>query len=128
MCHYSSGTVFIFRWLFAVPHKTEVPGLLSTGWSIRTVTCNMSLSYLKKKRLNRTFKNFIQDFLLGGLIIYHSFTLGQFLKSLKKFGIFFGNYWKVAKYRGRHTFLASFEDPSESINDKATPLHRVCWI
>ena len=36
--------------------------------------------------------------LLGGLIIYHYFTLGPNFFPLKKQYIFFGNQWKMAKY------------------------------
>ena len=45
-------------------------------------------------------KNSIQEFILGGLIIYNSFTLGKENLSLKKKGIFLGNQWKVADYTG----------------------------
>ena len=38
--------------------------------------------------------------MLGGLIIYHSLTLGQKIWSLKKIGIFLVNQWKVDNYTG----------------------------
>ena len=42
----------------------------------------------------------IQEFILGGLIIYHYFTLGPNFCPLKNIGIFFGNQWKMGKYTG----------------------------
>ena len=42
----------------------------------------------------------IQEFILGGLIIYHPFTLGQNVCPLKNMEIFFRNQWKMAKYTG----------------------------
>ena len=37
---------------------------------------------------------------MGGLIIYHSFTLGQIFWSLKILVIFFGNQWEWTVYAG----------------------------
>ena len=48
-------------------------------------------------------KKIIQEFILGGLIIHHSFTLGQQIWPLKQIAIVFGNRWKVAKYTGCQT-------------------------
>ena len=40
--------------------------------------------------------NLIQEFILGGLIIYYCFTLGPKCVSLRNIGIFIVNLWKVA--------------------------------
>ena len=48
-------------------------------------------------------KHFIQEFILGRLIIYHSFTLDQKMWPLKKNSIAFGNQLKVANYTGCQT-------------------------
>ena len=45
-------------------------------------------------------KKIIQEFILGGLIIHHSLTLGQEIWPLKKIYILFGNQWKVVNYTG----------------------------
>jgi hypothetical protein len=45
-------------------------------------------------------KKIIQEFILGGLIIYHNLTLVQKNWPLKKFVNVFGNQLKVANYAG----------------------------
>ena len=53
-----------------------------------------------KNALIGQIKNVIQEFILGGFIIYHYFTLVQKCWPLKKIAIDFGNQWKVSNYAG----------------------------
>jgi len=53
-----------------------------------------------KNALTGQIRNLNQEFRLGGLIIYHSFTLSQTKLPLKKSAIFVKIQWKVAIYAG----------------------------
>ena len=73
-----------------------------------------------RKCLNGTHNFVIQEFILWGVVIYHSFTVSKRVWSLNLFA-FFGNQWKVAIYTGcqkwiycptSNAFLAIFKGSS----------------
>ena len=85
-----------------------------------------------EKCLKGTNKNNIQEFILWGLIIHHSFNLGQQILPLKKIAIVFGNWWKVANYTGCQTkfivqHLAHFWPFPKALADKLMPHSKISF-
>ena len=73
-------------WVCILQNFTCIP-FNSIGWSKGSEYCNITMIYWKMPKWDKWFF-FIKEFILGGLIIYHSINLSKKVGPLKKIPFF----------------------------------------